>query len=388
MLFTQKFRESSNSSENHNYSSKKGCSSSSSTHPLFPQPPISISSLSSSSSPSDASTPPDLKQHCNSEQCENGVFVKTEETTFQIEQLFEKPKETDENPPQNDSCPNDLFHEFPQSSSGVKTSNNSFSCFNRDDGLSKVYENSASAFDSQQGPSNLVGHGGIYPRSNSQDLTQSNEQVLSQSSSGALGRKSYDNISDKEMRKKLKNRESAQAARDRKKAKMLSLERQVSELRECCRLTINENQQLKATIQQLRANAYWSKEKPEASGMSPDSTGVISFPINAVTGPSHGPGPSDLEAYGRTNQYPRNLCNFGEYNQPPQAISGTETVEGGNVPSFSQMPIEAASDFHASNYGQNIWDGESLNTLPNSQHPGSFNVGDTGNYSDNSSMLG
>jgi hypothetical protein len=82
-------------------------------------------------------------------------------------------------------------------------------------------------------------------------------------------RKSYDHITDRELRKKLKNRESAQAARDRKKAKMLTLERQLSDMAERNKLLENENRELRGRIQRMEAEAFWRlvKNPPDGSNM-------------------------------------------------------------------------------------------------------------------------
>uniref|UniRef100_H2YU00 X-box-binding protein 1 n=1 Tax=Ciona savignyi TaxID=51511 RepID=H2YU00_CIOSA len=55
-------------------------------------------------------------------------------------------------------------------------------------------------------------------------------------------------IEDKELRKKLRNRQSALAARERKKARMMELEKQVAELQETNRRMEDENQHLKARL--------------------------------------------------------------------------------------------------------------------------------------------
>lgn len=68
-------------------------------------------------------------------------------------------------------------------------------------------------------------------------------------------RKTFDHIKDKELRKKLKNRESAQAARDRKKAKMIFLEARVSELAERNRYLQAKNENLLKYIMHIKARA-------------------------------------------------------------------------------------------------------------------------------------
>lgn len=70
-------------------------------------------------------------------------------------------------------------------------------------------------------------------------------------------RKSYDHIIDRELRKKLKNRESAQAARDRKKAKMMALERQLGDMADRNKFLENENRELKSRLQRVEAEAFW-----------------------------------------------------------------------------------------------------------------------------------
>ena len=79
-------------------------------------------------------------------------------------------------------------------------------------------------------------------------------------------RKSYDHIGDRELRKKLKNRESAQAARDRKKAKMLALERQLSDMAERNKLLENENRELRTRLQRIETDAFWRLVKNPGEG--------------------------------------------------------------------------------------------------------------------------
>jgi len=79
-------------------------------------------------------------------------------------------------------------------------------------------------------------------------------------------RKSYDHIGDRELRKKLKNRESAQAARDRKKAKMLALERQLSDMAERNKILENENRELRGRLQRIEADAFWRLVKNPGEG--------------------------------------------------------------------------------------------------------------------------
>lgn len=79
-------------------------------------------------------------------------------------------------------------------------------------------------------------------------------------------RKSYDHITDRELRKKLKNRESAQAARDRKKAKMMALERQLGDMAERNKFLENENRDLKGRLQRVEAEAFWRLVKQPGEG--------------------------------------------------------------------------------------------------------------------------
>jgi len=65
-------------------------------------------------------------------------------------------------------------------------------------------------------------------------------------------RKNFDHINDRELRKKLKNRESAQIARERAKAKMIQLERMVAELSEANRILEFENHRLKSRLCQVQ----------------------------------------------------------------------------------------------------------------------------------------
>jgi len=83
-------------------------------------------------------------------------------------------------------------------------------------------------------------------------------------------RKNFDHINDRELRKKLKNRESAQIARERAKAKMIQLERLVAELTETNRMLEFENHRLKARMCQMQGirnmpnqmqNAQWLQQQ-------------------------------------------------------------------------------------------------------------------------------
>lgn len=76
-------------------------------------------------------------------------------------------------------------------------------------------------------------------------------------------RKTFDHIKDKELRKKLKNRESAQAARDRKKAKMIYLEARVSELAERNRYLQAKNENLLKYIMHIKARTGLMHEDSE-----------------------------------------------------------------------------------------------------------------------------
>ena len=90
-------------------------------------------------------------------------------------------------------------------------------------------------------------------------------------------RKSYDHINDRELRKKLKNRESAQAARDRKKAKMLALERQLSDMAERNKILENENRELRGRLQRIEADAFWRLVKNPGEGIYKPSPNISLF---------------------------------------------------------------------------------------------------------------
>ena len=378
MLLSQSFRD---VSENH----KKFHQSSGESDPPHPTPQsysqssMSVSSLSSSSSPLSDATPPGIKQHCsNLEPCENGTFSKNENPSFQIEQIFGKVAEPQSRPPRSDSCPNGLFNETTHGSC-LKSQNDTFCYSPTADSFGKVYDH-AGSFDSHSS-SALAQQAHSYNRTSSQDLSTNGEQILTQQGSSA-NRKSYDNITDKELRKKLKNRESAQAARDRKKAKMLSLERQVSELHERYRMVESENQELRIRIQRMESSAYW-RNKHDSNGLPADSAGILPFPVNHVGSFSHGAQSSGPTAYDRSGQY-SGICGFGEYVQHSQCIApGAENGDESNVTPFSQMPLEGA-EFHSSSYVPNVWPGES--SLTDSHQQGTFP--NESNYSDSGSLIG
>nr|NP_001071850.1 transcription factor protein [Ciona intestinalis]BAE06757.1 transcription factor protein [Ciona intestinalis] len=88
-------------------------------------------------------------------------------------------------------------------------------------------------------------------------------------------------IEDKELRKKLRNRQSALAARERKKARMMELEKQVAELQETNRRMEDENQHLRARLDNIiqrclragfpldgSADTAWMRVNAEAQGYS------------------------------------------------------------------------------------------------------------------------
>ena len=103
-----------------------------------------------------------------------------------------------------------------------------------------------------------------------------------------LSSKSYDHIIDRELRKKLKNRESAQAARDRKKAKMMALERQLGDMADRNKFLENENRELKGRLQRVEAEAFWRLVKqPGENGRSKyfSNPSYVSFPGNMEGNP-------------------------------------------------------------------------------------------------------
>lgn len=69
---------------------------------------------------------------------------------------------------------------------------------------------------------------------------------------GSVSFVNLNEIADKELRKKLRNRQSALAARERKKARMLQLENQVSELQTNYRRIEDENQFLRARLENVK----------------------------------------------------------------------------------------------------------------------------------------
>ncbi|XP_039260047.2 uncharacterized protein LOC120336433 [Styela clava] len=112
-------------------------------------------------------------------------------------------------------------------------------------------------------------------------------------------RKTYDHIQDKELRKKMKNRESAQAARDRKKAKMVFLENKVSELLERNRYLEHENENLRKWIQKVDTSYFWN------SKASNNHNQHISFPATYSGSPgiSNSPESVDSVDHDQTMQY-------------------------------------------------------------------------------------
>lgn len=80
---------------------------------------------------------------------------------------------------------------------------------------------------------------------------------------GSTENMSLSSIEDKELRKKLRNRQSALAARERKKARMLELEKQVATLQESKKQLQDENQALRMRVEIL-------SEKCHEAGLSCD----------------------------------------------------------------------------------------------------------------------
>ena len=383
MLLSQSFHDLSTNHEKFRQSA--GEENPNPTPQAYSKTSMSVSSLSSSSSPSSAATPPGLKQHCsNLEPCENGSYSKNE-NPFPMEQLFGKTETAESRPPRSDSCPSGIFADSPLNSNNVKPSNGSYNGFSSSEAYgSKLFDPNPS-FDAQSAAN--MSHSNVpYVRKDSQDLSSAGDPTLLQQIGAASNRKSYDNITDKELRKKLKNRESAQAARDRKKAKMLSLERQVSELHERYRLVESENQELRIRIQRMEASAYWRMEKHETNGLPTDSSGILPFPVNAIGSLTHGPSSSDPSVYSRPAQYP-NICGFGEYghHSQPCVTAGPESTEESSLPSFGQMSLDAA-EFHQSNFPPTVWNGDSIASLQNAQPQGNF--ANDASYSDTGSLIG
>ena len=379
MILSQSFHELPTTPDNFHHSSAKGerVSPSSRSQEAFTQPLMSLSSLSASSSPSSAATPPEFKSHCSSEQGKNGI--KQERDNFS---MFVKSEMPEAKPSRNESCPNVLLGNIQENNNINISKAEAYCCFSGAENY-KFYDQS-NAFENPSSTS-MAKQNVHYSQTNSLDLTTATDSSLTPSSS-ATRKKSYDSIVDKELRKKLKNRESAQAARDRKKAKMLSLERQVSELHERYRLVENENQELRIRIQRMEATAYYRMEKQDTNPLSSDVNGMIPFSINGVGSLAHGPSAPDSASYPRSGQYP-NLCGFGEYSQqlPQPCISGPENGEEGNLPTFGQMTLETR-EFQSPSYVQNIWNADNIPSLPNHPHQGNF--GGDANYNEGESILG
>jgi len=208
--------------------------------------------------------------------------------------------------------------------------------------------------------SNAFGNGG--------DESQYSEQTpLSKTllPASAIPRKSYEHVTDKELRKKLKNRESAQAARDRKKAKMLNLERQIADLLERNVMVENENRKLRARIQQLESEAYWRMTNIEFHSHNQDGN-ATAYSSQLMTSQhstntlAHGhlvPSSTERELYGPH-------CSFGggAPHHSVTAMSGLDNALHGEKEDFQAYPMDTSvgtlTEYAQGNYLQHVWPNE------------------------------
>ena len=103
-------------------------------------------------------------------------------------------------------------------------------------------------------------------------------------------------IEDKELRKKLRNRQSALAARERKKARMMELERQVSELQEAQKLLENENHFLRAQIKIIQQKTLQGVPLDKEKDFLPQYSSSRQLPLKSHAATSSSS--SSYNAYG------------------------------------------------------------------------------------------
>jgi len=155
-------------------------------------------------------------------------------------------------------------------------------------------------------------------------------------------RKSYDHIGDRELRKKLKNRESAQAARDRKKAKMLALERQLSDMAERNKLLENENRELRTRLQRIETDAFWRLVKnPGEGGMenAPNQAQMAATLVNQGMHPQQAQAMAQAQA---AQMMQANQAAAGQETHPenPQAAQHHQQQQQQHLQHIQQMQAE------------------------------------------------
>ncbi|XP_018668268.2 transcription factor protein [Ciona intestinalis] len=312
-------------------------------------PKMSVSSYSTSSSPSSASPSVDLGQAFNMENCDNIMLNMEDGNSFSGFESLQNNLDSVEvqSPPSlaQDGTFNGIDH---TTNCVVKNSQpvfNQYSMMEPVGGYDHASYSSGSPVSSNEVD---------FSRNSSTDVFVNDKTSTSAQQQSTTPRKSFEHVTDKELRKKLKNRESAQAARDRKKAKMLSLERQISELLERNRIVETENQELRSRIQRMESESLWRMGKQEAvSDASPSFSGSIAYHRmhDQTVYPSHC----------EYNGYPQHTP------QPclPQHHASSTSTEKHSLPSYSAYAEDGSTntDYTQPSYVQNLWRNEGV--VPN-----------------------
>uniref|UniRef100_H2YQD5 X-box-binding protein 1 n=1 Tax=Ciona savignyi TaxID=51511 RepID=H2YQD5_CIOSA len=330
---------------------------------------MSVSSYSTSSSPSSATASVDLGQTFNMENCD-GIMLNLENgnafggyehlpTSLESSAMRTSPGIADAG--YTNAAGN-------ITSKGMKSTQPVFNQYSMIESMSG-YEHSPYASGSPVSSVEVE-----FANHNSNEVFANDAQSVSTHPQSTTPRKSFEHVTDKELRKKLKNRESAQAARDRKKAKMLSLERQIAELLDRNRIVEAENQELRSRVQRMESESMWRMGKQETV---PDASSSFSGSLT----------------YNRIHEQPgySNHCEYNNYQQnahvgirqhhvPPTA------TEKHSLPAYQNYTDETApaiSDYSQPSYVQNLWRGDTVNTTqayPNdpfsSQQPKSERISD------------
>lgn len=146
-------------------------------------------------------------------------------------------------------------------------------------------------------------------------------------------KKSVSTMEDKELRKKLRNRQSALAARERKKARMLQLEQTVSELQIANQRLFQENEKYKQDISDLKnpnssAHSNYGSANRQHWQHTPRSNEEDCRKIGATSGHGH----SDTRT--QPGFQPTVSCNLKAESQTraETAIVGQFTKCGSNMP--------------------------------------------------------
>ncbi|CAK8675991.1 uncharacterized protein LOC143461132 [Clavelina lepadiformis] len=315
------------------------------------------SCCSSSSSPLTASSP-DLTPSVNIEGCDNNLmslregsqYSPLDSLTSQHSQSKTAPSTNVRSPPP--PHPPDMYCGSMQIPSVTHPVGEGSSHYASSDAFNGTYKHPAFQH------SEMTKQDLVYGRKQSHDITL--EKALSSASlqQPITQRRNYEHITDKELRKKLKNRESAQAARDRKKAKMLNLERQINELLDRNRVVENENRDLRLRIRRMESSSCWDMSKQEQMNITHDAAYVHSPYAGAmITGHQQGQIGNGSMSYANSDSHCGTYApgNFGGYSQP-QVMTTIKTEQESEKSSLLRYDhLQEEREYPIEDFVQNIW---------------------------------